>query len=58
MKTKNNKISGIICIAILGLLPVLSVLIRNIINPAPVSLITSQWNDELFYYKQVEAIID
>ena len=58
MKTKNNKISGIICIAILGLLPVLSVLIRNIINPAPVSLITSQWNDELFYFKQVESIID
>lgn len=60
MKTKNKnlKISGIICIAILGLLPVLSVLIRNIINPAPVSLITSQWNDELFYFKQVEAIID
>ncbi|MBO4908071.1 MAG: hypothetical protein J5476_02205 [Lachnospiraceae bacterium] len=58
MKTKNNKISGIICIAILGLLPVLSVLIRNIISPAPVSLITSQWNDELFYFKQVESIID
>lgn len=58
MKTKNKKISGFICIAILGLLPVLSVLIRNIINPAPVSLLTSQWNDELFYFKQVESIID
>ena len=57
MKKKNFKLSGFICILILGLLPVLSVLIRNIINPAPVSLITSQWNDELFYFKQVEAII-
>ena len=58
MKKKNFKISGFICILILGFLPVLSVLIRNIINPAPVSLITSQWNDELFYFKQVEAIIN
>ena len=58
MKTKNIKISGIICIIILGLLPVLSVLIRNIVSPAPVSLLTSQWNDELFYFKQVESIID
>ena len=58
MKIKNKKISGFICIVILGLLPILSILIRNIVNPAPVSLITSQWNDELFYFKQVEAIID
>ncbi len=58
MKTKNIKISGIICIAVLGFLPVLSVLLRNIVNPAPVSLLTSQWNDELFYFKQVEAIIN
>ena len=58
MKTKNIKLSGFICIAVLGLLPVLSVLLRNIVSPAPVSLITSQWNDELFYFKQVEAIID
>ncbi len=58
MKTKNIKISGIICIIILGLLPVLSIVIRNIVSPAPVSLLTSQWNDELFYFKQVESIID
>ncbi len=58
MKNKNKKLSGFICIAVLGLLPIISILIRNIINPAPVSLITSQWNDELFYFKQVESIID
>ncbi len=58
MKTKNIKISGIICIIILGLLPILSIVIRNIVSPAPVSLLTSQWNDELFYFKQVESIID
>ena len=57
MKKKELKTSNIICIAILGLLPALAVLFRMLYDPTPVSLLTSEWNDELFYFKQVEAII-
>ena len=55
---KNPKVINLICIAALGLLPFIYVLVKVIIDPTPVSLITSEWNDELFYFKQVEAIID
>ena len=58
MKSKNPKTVNLICILILGLLPVISILLRTIISPAAPSLLTSEWNDELFYFKQVEAIID
>ncbi|MBO4883611.1 MAG: hypothetical protein J5570_08930 [Lachnospiraceae bacterium] len=55
---KNPKVINLICIAALGLLPIIYVLVKVIIDPTPVSLLTSEWNDELFYFKQVEAIID
>ncbi|MBO4610285.1 MAG: hypothetical protein J5696_10505 [Lachnospiraceae bacterium] len=55
---KNPRVINLICTAVLGLLPFIYVLVKLIIDPTPVSLITSEWNDELFYFKQVEAIID
>ena len=57
-KLKDPRVTNLICIAVLGLLPFVYVLVKMIIDPTPVSLITSEWNDELFYFKQVEAIID
>ena len=58
MKQTLKKHSNLICIVILGLLPIISLLVNKIINPVSPSLLTSEWNDELFYFKQVEAIID
>lgn len=55
---KNPRVINLICTAVLGLLPFIYVLVKILIDPTPVSLITSEWNDELFYFKQVEAIID
>ncbi len=55
---KNPRVTNIICAAVLGLLPFIYVLVKILIDPTPVSLITSEWNDELFYFKQVEAIIN
>ncbi len=57
MKQTLKKHSNIICIIVLGLLPLFSLLVNKIINPVSPSLLTSEWNDELFYFKQVEAII-
>ena len=58
MKSINPKKVNLICIIILGLLPVFSIVLRNIVSSGSPSLLTSEWNDELFYFKQVEAIID
>ncbi len=55
---KNPKVINLICTVALGLLPIIYVLVKIIMDPTPVSLLTSEWNDELFYFKQVEAIID
>ena len=58
MIIKKEKRPEIICIIILTLLPMITAVVWKIFNPDIASLLTSEWNDELFYFKQVEAIID
>ena len=58
MSIKKEKRSDIICIAILTLLPLITSVVWKLFNMSDGSLLTSEWNDELFYFKQVEAIID
>ncbi|MBP1586097.1 MAG: hypothetical protein ILP17_10445, partial [Lachnospiraceae bacterium] len=55
---KVKKDRSLVCALVLGLLPLVYVLVKLIINRTPVSLLTCEWNDELFYFKQVESIID
>ena len=58
MSIKKEKLPGIICIAVLTLLPLITAVVWKLFNMSDGSLLTSEWNDELFYFKQVEAIID
>jgi hypothetical protein len=53
-----KKDRSLVCAIILGLLPLVYVLIKILGDRTPVSLLTCEWNDELFYFKQVESIID
>ena len=53
-----KKDKSLICAVILGLLPLVYVLVKILGDRTPVSLLTCEWNDELFYFEQVEAIID
>ena len=53
-----KKDKSIIYAAFLGLLPVIYALVKILIDKTPVSLLTCEWNDELFYFKQVESIIE
>ena len=55
--SKIKKEKSMICAAVLGLLPLIYALVRMIVDTTPVSLLTCEWNDELFYFKQVESII-
>lgn len=55
---KVKKDRSLMCALVLGLLPLVYVLVKLIICRTPVSLLTCEWNDELFYFKQVESIID
>ena len=56
--TKDNRRINIICTCILAFLPLVTALVWKIFNMSDGCLLTSEWNDELFYFKQVEAIID
>ena len=58
MSIKKEKLPGIICIAVLTLLPLITAVVWKLFNMSDGSLLTSEWNDELFYFKQVEAIIN
>ncbi|MCR5256360.1 MAG: hypothetical protein K6D96_10640 [Acetatifactor sp.] len=56
-----NRIKTLLITLYLGLLPIIACLIHVGLSGhklSDVSLLTSEWNDELFYFKQVEAIVN
>jgi hypothetical protein len=56
-KEKRNRITGVV---VLGILPLfLAIIYCAVYGKAPwdIYLPNSYWNDELFYYKQVEGIL-
>ncbi|MBP5198011.1 MAG: hypothetical protein J6033_03055 [Lachnospiraceae bacterium] len=58
---EKNRIRVLLTAVFLGSLPILACLIHVGLSGhrlSDVSLLTSEWNDELFYFKQVEAIVD
>ncbi|MCQ2522844.1 MAG: hypothetical protein MJ123_00780 [Lachnospiraceae bacterium] len=60
MKVFFKKNKRIVCSLILGLLPLLACLINLLINGkhfTDIWLGQSQWNDELFYFKQIECMV-
>lgn len=61
MKQLYKKYKLIVHAFILMLAPILCVLMRTLLVGQPLSTIwlgASQWNDELFYYKQVECMVN